>query len=379
MNFLERMMENNKEKKRGLRGNRLNLLICAISFIALLVYVFFIDKPENIINAFRNINFLYLGLCIMTMAAYWFCEALSIHAILKPLCPTAKFRNTWYDTIIGQYFNCITPSASGGQPMQAYYFVKFGIPLGNAMTALLSRFIVYQFVLTLFSIGTLVFGFKTEGKLLIEGGLMPLVFFGFTINTLVIVFLLCIALWKKGTSKAVNGIITLLTKMHIIKKPLRWRVYYTREMNKFHNNFKFIKKNAIVIVKSFFITSLQLLLYLSISFLLYRGFFPDGDMSWRKIITYQAYVQMFSTFMPLPGAMGAAELGYVGFFNKIFGSYTSAATMLWRIFTFYLPIIVGICHLLTLKREGITAPDKDELKNFSGRATDRKDKQDRSR
>ena len=358
-------MKKNTEKKKKSGGNKVNLIICAISFVALLVYVFFIDKPENIIGAFKVIDVKYLGLCIITMAAYWFCEAASTHNILKPLCPAVKFRHTWYDTIIGQYFNCITPSATGGQPMQAYYYVKFGVPLGSAVTALLSRFIVYQFVLTLVSVGTLVFGFKTDGKILIEGGLMPLVFLGFTINTVVIVFLLCIALWKKGTAKAVNGLITLLTKMHIIKNPMHWRLYYTREVNKFHENFGFIKKNAKVIIRSFFITVIQLLLYLSISFLLYRGFYPDGDLSWGKIITYQSYVQLFSTFMPLPGAMGAAELGYVGFFSKIFGSYTSAATMLWRIYTFYLPIIVGICHLLTLKREGITAPDKEEMKNFS--------------
>lgn len=354
------------KEKSNKKSNKLNLILCGASFVIMLAFLFFVDKPDKILNALSNVKAVYLVLCIVTMFGYWFCETATIHSILKPLCPNARFRDTWYDTVIGQYFNCITPFASGGQPMQAYYFVRFGVPLGNALTALLSRFIVYQFVLTIYSATTLLIGFKTEGQMLIEGGLMPLVFIGFAINTGVIIFLLMIALWKNGTVKAANGIITLLAKIHIIKHPLRHRVYFTREVNKFHNNFKFIKKNVWVIVKATFFTAVQVLLYLNISYLLYRGFFPEHEMVWSRIITYQAYVQMFSSFMPLPGAMGAAELGYAGFFKKIFGDYTGAATMLWRIFTFYMPIIVGIGHLLTLKRRGIDVPDNIDLADIEG-------------
>lgn len=361
-------MKNDTPKARK-KSRKLNLILCAASFVIMLAFLFFIDKPDKLFNALKNINPLFLLLCVASMFAYWLCESATVHVILKPLCPAARFRDSWYDTIIGQYFNCITPFASGGQPMQAYYFTEFGVPLCNALTALLSRFIVYQFVLTAYSAATLIAGFKTEGKILIEGGLMPLVLIGFAMNMGVIIFLLGIALWRNGTVKAVNGIITLLAKMRIVKKPLKRRLYYTREVRKFHENFKFIKKNVGVILKAVLFTAIQLLLHLNISYLLYRGFFPNADLPWGKIITYQAYVNMFSSFMPLPGAMGAAELGYAGFFNKIFGEFTGAATLLWRIFTFYLSIIVGIIHLLTLKRRGFVLPDKVDLNEIKRKSS----------
>ena len=353
-----------KEKKSNKKLNKFNLILCVASFIIMLIFLFCVDKPDKIFNAMKNVNPFYLILCVASMFAYWMCEAITIFVLLKPLFPQARFHNTWFNTVIGQYFNCITPSASGGQPMQAYYYVKFGVPLGSALTALLSRFIVYQFVLTIYSAGTLIIGFNTEGRELISGGLMPFVFIGFAINTAVIICLMGIALWKNGTVKAVNGIITLLTKMHIVKNPMHWRLYFTREVNKFNNNFKFLKKNLWVLVKAAFFTIIQLLLYMNISYLLYRGFFPDANMPWGKIINYQAYVLMFSSLMPLPGAMGAAEVGYAGFFRKIFGDYTGTATLLWRIFTFYLPIIVGIIHLLLLKRRGIDAPDEVNINDI---------------
>jgi len=351
------MNKTNKPKKKS---NKLNLIICGIAFIVMIVYLLFVDKLENVLNALRNINPIFLIVCILFMLGYWLCESATIHAILKPLHPKSKFWHTWLDTIIGQYFNCITPCASGGQPMQAYYFVQFGVPLGAGLTALLSRFIVYQFVLTVYSVFTLAVGFNQFGGDLSAKGLMPFVLIGFVINTAVIVFLLSIALWKNGTVKAANGIITLLTKMHIVKNPMHWRLYFTREVNKFHENFMFLKKNVWIIVKSCFFTFVQLTLYLSISYVLYRGFGLEGA-SLLKIISYQAYVLMISSFIPLPGAMGAAELGYAGFFKDMFGTYTGVSTMLWRIFTFYLPILVGMGFMLTLKNKGIEAPESVDM------------------
>lgn len=351
---------NKPDKIKKKKSNKLNLIICGIAFIVMIVYLLFVDKLENVLNALRNINPIFLVVCILFMLGYWLCESATVHVILKALHPRARFWHTWLDTIIGQYFNCITPCASGGQPMQAYYFVQLGVPLGAGLTALLSRFIVYQFVLTAYSVFTLVVGFNQFGGDLSQKGLMPFVLIGFVINTAVIVFLLSIALWKNGTVKAANGIITLLTKMHIVKKPMHWRLYFTREVNKFHENFKFLKKNVWIIVKSCFFTFIQLTLYLSISYVLYRGFGLEGE-SLLKIISYQAYVLMISSFIPLPGAMGAAELGYSGFFRDMFGAYTGVSTMLWRIFTFYLPILVGMGFMLTLKNKGIEAPDKVDM------------------
>lgn len=336
-------------------NKKLNLIICAIAFILMVVYLLFVDKLENIVNALKTINPVSLIICVLFMIGYWLCESSVIHTMLNSLNSGVRFLRSWQTTIIGQYFNCITPSASGGQPMQAYYFVKFGVPLGTGITALLSRFIVYQFVLTVYSIFTLCLGFGKFGGDLNKKGLFPFVIIGFIVNTAVIVFLLCVAFWKNGTVKVMNALITVLAKLKLLKHPMNVRVYFTREVKKFFENFKFLKRNLPIIIKSCIFTFIQLTLYLSISFVLYKGFGLKNS-SYLQIVSYQAYVLMISSFIPLPGAMGAAELGYSGFFRDIFGSFTGVSTMLWRIFTFYLPIIVGMVCMLTLKNRGIKEP-----------------------
>ncbi len=347
-----------KQSKK--KNNKFNLIICAIAFIVMLVYLLFVDKPENILNALRKINPLMLAAAVLLMGGYWLCESLTIHMIVKPLHPSAKFRFSWLDTIIGQYFNCITPCASGGQPMQAYYFVQFGVPLGVGLTALISRFIVYQFVLTASSIFMLAAGYNQFGDDLSRKGLMPFVFIGFIINSVVMIFLIGIAFWKSGTEKVVNWLVTLMAKLKLTKHPLKRRLYFIREINKFHKNFVFLKKNVPIILKACLFTLLQTVMQLSISYVLYLGFGLNTS-NYLQVIAYQAYANMISSFIPLPGAMGAAELGYSGFFKDIFGSYTGVSTMLWRIITFYLPIIVGIAHLLPLKNKGYKEPTAEEL------------------
>ena len=53
---------------------------------------------------------------------------------------------------------------------------------------------------------------------------------------------------------------------------------------------------------------------------------------------------MISSFVPLPGAMGAAEGSYVAFFSFVYSnsSLVALSTFVWRIFTFYLPIVLGM-------------------------------------
>lgn len=349
-----------KQKKK--LGKKLNLIICAIAFIIMIFYLVFVDSIDNVVAALTKINKGALLICVLFMVGYWVCEAATVHVMLKSMYPKMKFWNSWLTTIIGQYFNCITPSASGGQPMQAYYLVKFGVPLGSGLTALLSRFIVYQFVLTMYSVFTLAVGFNNFGDDLNQKGLMPFVLIGFIINTAVIVFLFCIALFKNATLKFSNWLISLLARLHLMKKPLKWRVYITREINKFYNNFKYLKKNVPLILKACFFTFIQLTLYLSISYVLYRGF-GMSDASLLQIMSYQAYVLMISSYIPLPGAMGGAELGYYGFFKDIFTEhYVNTSMMLWRIMTFYLPILVGLGFTLTMKSKGIEAPTDEQAK-----------------
>ena len=76
------------------------------------------------------------------------------------------------------------------------------------------------------------------------------------------------------------------------------------------------------------------------------------------VISCQAFVLLISTFVPLPGALGAAEGSYVLFFKNIFGGYVHLSTVIWRFLTFYMAIIGGMIFALLVNKKGSFAPDE---------------------
>ncbi len=341
------------------KSNKVNLIICGIAFI-IMVVVLLSEGVENVVGALLKLNPLFLLIAVVCIVLYWLGEGLGLHLAAKSLEPKVKFRTSFLVTMIGQYFNCITPFASGGQPMQVYTYFKKGMPLGSAMTALLSRFIVYQFTLTLYSVVFLI----CRLSMFTEGSLQPLtmlVVVGFIINTFVIVMLFMLAFFRAATTKLAHGIVKLLAKIRIIKDPADKLEYIDKELETYYENFRFIKSQPVMILKMFLVTVVQLFCYFSITFVIYIGFDIPHDTDFLTVIACQAFVLMISSFVPLPGAMGAAEGSYAAFFKGIFGDYyTGVSTFIWRFLTFYLPILVGIVINLRMAKSGVDLRDAEE-------------------
>ena len=259
------------------KSNKLNLIICGVAFLVLVLYVVFVDGVDNLVNSIQQFNVVFLFIAALFMVAYWLLEALGLHAALKMIHPEQKFGKTLIVAMFGQYFNCITPSASGGQPMQVYYFAKFGTPVAHSMTALLSKFIVYQFVLTVYSAVVLILHFKSFASE--YAPLMALVIFGFIVNTVVIVLLLMVAFTKKPVKKLGFWAIKLLAKIKIIKtqEEVDEKLEQVdKTIDEYHENFCFIKSKPGLIARMVFYTVLQLTFYFAISYVIYLGFGLSG-------------------------------------------------------------------------------------------------------
>ena len=265
------------------KSNKLNLIICAIAFVFMIFYVYFVDGFDNLVNSIQKINVGFLFIAMGLMIVYWLLEALGVHAALRATYPKAKFSRTFMTTLLGQYFNCITPSSTGGQPMQVYYFTKFGVPMSHAMTSLLSKFIMYQFVLTGYSAVVLIARFNKFSA--DYAPLMALVILGFIINTIVIILLFMLAFFKKPVKKMAVWAVKLLAKIHIFKfrfiKSEEDKIKKIRSVeeivDEYHDNFVFIKKKPWLIIRLIIYNVIQLTAYFSISYVIYLGYGLSDD------------------------------------------------------------------------------------------------------
>ena len=94
--------------------------------------------------------------------------------------------------------------------------MKKGVSLSFASCSLLIKFIVYQFVLTIYSALTLLLCFKSfAGRISSIGWL---IFVGFGVNLLVITGLLCLGFLRRPTEKVLYGSVSLLKKVKLISE-----------------------------------------------------------------------------------------------------------------------------------------------------------------
>ena len=331
-------------------GRKINIVLCAVAFIMLFGYLFIAGEGEQTLNAFTSFNYAFLLLALIGLIVYWLLEALSMQLICNDLFAGFSFVKTTIVTIIGQYFNCITPLSSGGQPMQAYYYSRFGLPVEHAMPMLLCRFIVYQLTMTVYAIIVLVLRFNYFTQDLRP--IMYLVAIGFMGGFVLIAMLFSLAFAKGAIIKCTSWGIKVAGRIGILKTPEQTLQNATQSLEESYVGIRYLLKRPKLLVKVSLVTFVQLTVYFSLSWVIFAGFGLEAN-NYFTVVSCQAFVYLIASFVPLPGAVGAAEGSYIVFFNYVYGdaSIVALSTFIWRMFTFYLPIVLGMVLTLMVNNE----------------------------
>lgn len=325
-----------------------NFSVLAISAILLVGYVTLVDGPQKLLSVVSRVSPLFLICGIFCMVCYWALESACLHIAAKKLYQKQRLSDSVTVSMIGQLFNCITPFASGGQPVQAYQLMIRGMPIGLASSALLVKFIIYQTVLSVYSLVTLLFKFRFFEMHIHRFSI--LVFVGFIVNTFVVAGLAGICFFPKGIRKAAGYVIHFLSKLGLIKYPEKTQSNVECEIESFYQSFQILKKSPFLIVRMSTITLIQLTAFFAAPYFIGLSLGMAG-VHFFTVICAGAFILMISSFVPLPGASGGAEGSFLVFFRLFFNgpALVSAALLLWRITTFYLPIVVGACFSLNNK------------------------------
>ena len=161
-------------------------------FIGLILLTFYIifknNNIEEIINVISSLNINYTIIGIVCSCTFIICEGINIGRNLKLMEYEINFSTSIKYAIVGLFFSSVTPSASGGQPMQVYYMHKDGIQVSHSSLALLMDLASFQFV----TVTMAIVGYIAEHKLLVNtlGSIKYLVLLGIILNTLVMLLIL---------------------------------------------------------------------------------------------------------------------------------------------------------------------------------------------
>ncbi|MCB2289241.1 flippase-like domain-containing protein [Clostridium sp. CS001] len=322
-----------------MKNHKLNFIVGIASGFIFILLIIFTNGWMDLIHQMKNLQVRWIVVAVLAMILCWVLEAKTLQTVIFLMKKDYKFKQAFKVTMIGQYFNSITPFASGGQPMQLYTLTKQELGAGSSGSALMIKFIVYQSILTIYSLILILWKsafFKSK-----MSNLFYLIGIGFTVNASVILFLIIFSKYRKLTHKLIIGLSKILGKLKLVKNISKLESHIDDNLDQFHDNIDIVRHSKKLMTKAVLYTIAQLTIYFSIPYFIYLSFGMKGA-SIDSMIAGTAFVIMLTAFIPLPGAVGGAEGAFYMFFTLFFMSTNiMAAILLWRLITFYSCIVFG--------------------------------------
>lgn len=335
--------------KSILKNNKINFVF--ILFLTVIVLFFSLkDNFVEVIKQIRNLNLFWLSVAFLLTIGHWFFSSLAMHLVGKKFKPNLKFNSIFKLNVVTQFFNGVTPFASGGQPYQIYALKKEKIGLVDSTNISIETFVTYQFALIIFgSVSILlnnIFNFFPDISFL-----KFLVLVGFLVNLFVGLGLFTISFAQKFNRFVLKHLINLGSKLKLIRDKEVTTDKFNNYVKTFHDGTKNLlsdKKNLVVVMM------LQLLSLITYYLVPLAILYSMGDYnSFNALMSIMAtsYVMIIGAFVPLPGGTGGLEYSFLAFYgNFVSGSKLTALMLMWRFTTYYFGMLAGALVLNLSRR-----------------------------
>ena len=324
-----------QKKKRKLHWS---MLYIGATIVAVLLFGVFNRQFGNVFHTIRNLTPGFLSLGILIILVYFVFEGEIFRLLLRSQGYHISFLSGQKNALLGLYYSYITPSSTGGQPMQAAYLLRDKIPVGISTAVLIMKFVCFQCGFVVISVASLL---GMYGKLKAENpGIIPFTILGIVINGFSILFFVSLFL------KPVSQVFCRLAKRLVSKVGfLRKREGLNETIDRFQADFSSytddFKGKQKSLVAGVLLSIPQFIVQMSVIYFIFRSF-GYHNVSYFEIVAVQSLLQVSVSFMPMPGASGAQEIGFSSFFHNYFvNDDLYAAVMVWRFFTYYLVVIAG--------------------------------------
>lgn len=259
----------------------------------------------------------------------------------------------WYDWLsfgfMGTFINSITPFAMGCEPYNIFWLKSKGVSLRRATIIVSSTFIFgsfsqilitwpsYFYITSLYPLLSYDIAWKTSFWLATAGLFIDLISIAF--------------FWTLSYSRRVHCFINFI--LNWFKKKFKMK-YKTKDeiKNEFISNAVFKREflNELKKIKHTIILLLGNLLwnifyYISL-FFSFKFLYTNTSIDFWQLFNYVNISVTANNFIPIPGAEGTLQLLLSVFLNKsdVFtdSSSISSAIFIWRLFSSYIPTLIGI-------------------------------------
>ena len=315
-----------------------NGVFLAVVFALTIYGVFHGEDLSSMMDAIHRADKRWLIPGIALVAFFIWGESIIIWYMMRSSGIQLKKRTCFLFSSVGFFFSCITPSASGGQPMQIYYMKKEKISIPVSTVILMIVTITYKLVLVVIGIGIAIFGRGFLHKYL--EGILPVFYLGLALNIFCVTFM-TILVFHPLLAKAimVKGM-KLLERLHLVKKKDGRLKKLEDSMDTYRNTAAYLKNNPFVIVKVIGITFIQRMALFAVTWFVYQAFGLHGTGFW-EILFLQAVISVSVDMLPLPGGMGISETLFLNIFSPVLGGLLLPGMVLSRGLGYYGELLIS--------------------------------------
>lgn len=326
-----------------MRGKKKVLsVVLFLGLAAITFYVIFKEQDfKELLEAIKGMHKGYLALAAFTALFFVSAEGILIWYLLRAIGEGCSIFRCLKYSFTGFFYSGITPSATGGQPMQLYHMKKDGHKVADSTVVLMSVATAYKLVLVLMGLGTSIFwwqGLRTH-----LGEYLPIYFLGLFLNAALVVILLAIMLNGPGMERFLIAVEKLLIKLHLMKPSEKRKGSIHGMVEQYQSTVGFLKSHLGVISFLVGFTFIQRCSVFLLTYFVYKGMGLSGTAPF-VIMALQAVVYIAVDMLPLPGSQGITELMYAAVFGRIFmGSGLTVSMCISRGLNFYMLMIVSAC------------------------------------
>lgn len=328
------MINLNKTQKKCIQYGFLILLICITAYlVSKTLDIKLIPKIIKLVDK----KFIFIGFLLITF--YIIFEAITIDILINSIEKIdEKFLSTKI-AMMGFYYNLVTPFASGSQPMQIYTLNKYGISLSKSSAIVTNKTVLFQSIVTIYC-GVVIFLNMELLKRELHSILL-LMSMGMIMNIVSLLGCILLALSPNTIKLIVKKIFNLLSKLNIFKTLNEKLNIINKFIDEYSYSINLFIKNKKALFISILLTIVQLTVFFSVSYCIYRAF-NLNKLTYVYILSLQVFLYISISPIPTPGNVGANEIAFFTIFANVFPkSIIGYCVFLYSIFVYYFLVIVG--------------------------------------
>lgn len=320
----------------------LKVLLNAVFLIGLVsITIYFSLKDQNIndiMYAIHSSNIAWILLAVIFVFVFICGESVIMKYLYNLLGTQIKLLHCIKYSFIGFFFSSVTPSATGGQPMQLFYMKKDKYRVSESCLVLLIITIGYKAALVLMS-GIL---FVIQGDFIFAhlDSVVYILIYGLIVNIAFISFLLVIIFHDALTEKMICGMAAILALFHIAKDKEKMQTKILSHMQPYREGAAYLRSHQKVFFHVLWMSVVQRAALFLVTWCVYRSFGLHG-ISAIQIVALQTIISLSVDMLPLPGGVGASEKSFEIMFGTIFGaSLVIPGMVLSRGISYYFLVLI---------------------------------------